>query len=246
MPFKYHIFIGIIFILTVKNANSQINLENGLLAYYPFNGNTNDESGNDNHGTGINVILASDRFGTADKAYDFNGSNAYVAITSTDSLESPTTELTMAAWFYANLNSSFTPILMKSESTSNAFQYRMYVANNRIGTSLNNWNNSVVNDVAISSNKWHLIVSTLKNGAITGFLDGILIDTNTIAIATIALDTHDLEIGRDVPGLTEYFKGKIDDVRIYSRAINAEEVMALYNEGNYQELFKDSFEDSIE
>jgi hypothetical protein len=59
---------------------------------------------------------------------------------------------------------------------------------------------------------------------------------------TIALDTHNLEIGRDVPGVIEYFNGKIDDVRIYNREINAQEVMALFNEGNYQNLFNDSCE----
>lgn len=83
----------------------------------------------------------------------------------------------------------------------------------------------------------------MKDGVIKGYFDGLLIDTDDMTgTTTIALDTHDLEIGRDVPGATEYFNEKIDDVRIYNREINAQEVMALFNEGNYQNLFKDDFE----
>ena len=51
---------------------------NGLVAYYPFNGNANDESGNSNHGTVYGPILTSDRFGATNQAYDFDGNNDYI------------------------------------------------------------------------------------------------------------------------------------------------------------------------
>ncbi|MCF6319939.1 MAG: LamG domain-containing protein, partial [Proteobacteria bacterium] len=205
------------------------------------NGNANDESGNLNHGAGINVVLTSDRFGIENKAYDFNG--AYISIPSSTSLESPTTELSMVALVYREPSTTLSPIMMKSESTTNAFQYRMHVYDNGIGSSINDWSNGVGSEVPISINKWHLIVVTLKDGVVKGYLDGNHIDTDNLTGATtIALDTHNLEIGRDVPGAIEYFNGKIDDVRIYNREIKAQEVMALFDEGNYQQLFKDGFE----
>jgi hypothetical protein len=244
IKFKY-LKIGIFALyLIFQSAQAQVNLQDGLVAYYPFNGNTNDESGNLNHGTGFNLTLVADRFGIEDRAYDFN--IAYVSIPSSESLESPTTELSMVAWIYREPSATFSPVLMKSGSSSNAFQYRMHITANGIGSSINDWFNGVSSGVPISSDKWHLIVVTMKDGVIKGYFDGFLIDTDVMSgITTIVLDTHDLEIGRDVPGAIEYFNGKIDDVRIYNREINAQEVLALFNENNYQNLFSDNFETLI-
>ena len=48
---------------------------NGLVGWWPFNGNANDESGNGNNGTVNGAILATDRFGNANSAFGFNGVN---------------------------------------------------------------------------------------------------------------------------------------------------------------------------
>ncbi|MDP6927346.1 MAG: hypothetical protein QGG84_09690, partial [Rhodospirillales bacterium] len=50
-------------------------LEAGLIAYYPFNGNANDESGNGNDGTVNGATLAADRNGETGKAYSFDGAS---------------------------------------------------------------------------------------------------------------------------------------------------------------------------
>jgi len=54
-------------------------LTDGLIAYYPFNGNANDESGNGNHGTVYGATLTEDRFGNNNKAYLFTN-NSYIDI----------------------------------------------------------------------------------------------------------------------------------------------------------------------
>jgi hypothetical protein len=51
------------------------NLQQGLVGYWPFNGNANDESGNGNHGTVNGATLTTDRFGNAGKAYSFETGN---------------------------------------------------------------------------------------------------------------------------------------------------------------------------
>ena len=51
---------------------------NGLVGWWPFNGNANDESGSGNNGTNNGAILTNDRFGNANKAYTFNGSSSYI------------------------------------------------------------------------------------------------------------------------------------------------------------------------
>ena len=61
-------------------AQAQTFLTNGLVAYYPFNGNANDASLNGHNGTNINATLAPDRFGVPNQCYDFNGTNSHVDI----------------------------------------------------------------------------------------------------------------------------------------------------------------------
>ncbi len=48
---------------------------NGLVGWWPFNGNANDESGNGNNGNVNGATLTTDRFGVANKAYSFDGMN---------------------------------------------------------------------------------------------------------------------------------------------------------------------------
>jgi hypothetical protein len=56
------------------------NIAQGLSAYYPFNGNANDESGHLQDGTASGASLVSDRFGNTARAYSFDGASSYVEI----------------------------------------------------------------------------------------------------------------------------------------------------------------------
>jgi hypothetical protein len=53
---------------------------NGLVGYWPFNGNANDVSGNGNNGVVSGATLTTDRFGAANKAYSFNGSSNFISV----------------------------------------------------------------------------------------------------------------------------------------------------------------------
>ena len=69
---------------------------NGLVAYYPFNGNANDESGNGNNGTVNGATLTSDRFGNSGKAYSFDGISNYIQTLNSG----PTgTGITVSYWY---------------------------------------------------------------------------------------------------------------------------------------------------
>ncbi len=56
-------------------APANAGLKDGLVAYYPFNGNANDESGNGNNGIVSGATLVADKFGKINSAYNFNGNN---------------------------------------------------------------------------------------------------------------------------------------------------------------------------
>ena len=73
----------------------------GLVAYYPFNGNANDESGNGNNGTINGAALAADKFGRINKACSFDGADDYVNIGgSVPSTLQIQNEITLEAWIY--------------------------------------------------------------------------------------------------------------------------------------------------
>ena len=81
-----YIVLAICFI-TLPQALADLN--DGLVAYYPFNGNANDESGNGNDGTVIGATLTADRSGNPDSAYSFNGVNDYINVPHSSSLNIP-------------------------------------------------------------------------------------------------------------------------------------------------------------
>ena len=71
--------------LTVRLPNNLSEFTSGLIAYYPFNGNANDESGNGNHGTVNGATLSSDRLGSSNSAYAFE-QNDFIDVPASDSL----------------------------------------------------------------------------------------------------------------------------------------------------------------
>jgi hypothetical protein len=61
---------------------------NGLVGWWPFNGNANDESGNGNNGTVNGATLTTDRNGVANSAYSFDGVNDYIDVGNANVLNS--------------------------------------------------------------------------------------------------------------------------------------------------------------
>ena len=77
-----------------NNSSSLNGLNRGLVAYYPFNGNAKDESGNGNHAINLGASLALDRYGAVNKSYSFNG-NEYIQTP----LGSNFDNLSISVWF---------------------------------------------------------------------------------------------------------------------------------------------------
>ena len=85
---KFSLFLLLLFI--TKLSFSQVNLASGLVAYYPFNGDANDASGNGNNAVFNNATLTNDYLGNANSAYHFNGINTYMKVLNSASLNMAT------------------------------------------------------------------------------------------------------------------------------------------------------------
>lgn len=91
-----------IFSQTIPNYVPQ----NGLVAWYPFNGNANDESGNNFNGTVTGATLASDRNNNSNKAYNFNGTSNYVGVGNFNNWDMYNATFTISTWFLSTDSTS--------------------------------------------------------------------------------------------------------------------------------------------
>jgi hypothetical protein len=221
---------------------------NGLVGWWPFNGNANDESGNNNNGTVNGATLTADRFGNANKAYSFDGVNDYISIPNSNTLASPTSSITLTAWFNINnwdysfsASTGYASILCKSTSASST-QYRISIGK----TLTNNFVTIIFNG---NEYVWNLPLTTFQTGIYYHVALGFSSSSVNLYINSILKNpfnsqntfpynsTMNLEIGRDQPGATDYFNGKLDDIGIWNRALTQQEITDLYN-GNicYQHI----------
>jgi hypothetical protein len=220
-------------------------LADGLAAYYPFNGDANDESGSGNHGTVYGATLTGDRFGTPNSAYSFDGVDDYIMVRDSDigdSLDFPGDQISLAAWVKFN-SSSFSgsnqAILGKNNNKGTGY-YLTYdivtedcegkggALQHTLGSSVNfEWCES---ENLLQPNRWYHIVLTYDGTVVQGHINGVVIHTSH-KTGNIGENDLDFYIGRYTAG--DFLNGTIDDVRIYDRALNEAEVQALYREGGW-------------
>ncbi|MBU0486624.1 MAG: PKD domain-containing protein [Bacteroidetes bacterium] len=218
-----------------------INLDSGLVAHYPFNGNANDESGNNNHGTVNGAVLTADRFGNANKAYNFNGTNNSI-VGNTDTLLELAHNRTISAWarstrignpegiagYYGSTPWDNNDGYLLSLSTTGKLDAVEANYNGGAGA----WDNVLSNDTYAGDSIWHFIVGWRSNDTTYLYVDGIRQTAFSTRVPTFI--NGKLIIGNTFAGTNDqFFKGQIDDIRIYNRPLNQAEIDSLYHEGGW-------------
>ena len=207
---------------------------NGLVGYWPFNGNANDQSGNGNNGTVNGATLTTDRNGNANSAYYFagNGSNNKITVSNPFNLPIGNQSITISIW--SRTNSTYWGRFLIVYGGSN------WVS---IGTGTNGGGNinyagglgvGTYPVQTIFANQWvQTIITFNASTQISKFYsDGQLISTAT----NISLNTN---IGALIfgsksstfvtnPGDDYIWLGELDDIGIWNRALTQQEVTALY------------------
>ena len=215
--------------LSISNVSSS--LWQGLMAYYPFNGNAVDATGHGNDGIPYGVVNAVDRFGNADSAFAFNGTNAYIWI-GTNVRPCP---ITASVWFETSATTSLVGDaqlkLFRDRWAGWDLQINLpdgYI----VGSARANNEGFLTTAAGYNDGRWHMAALTYDGYTSAIYVDGVLqqqqTQTNYVGIAYFYDGSSGLAMGRDGDYPGAYFRGSIDDAAIYNRALSASEVQQLY------------------
>ena len=219
---------------TLANPSSLLaDLNTGLVAWYPFDGNASDMSGNGNHGTVNGASLSPDRHGVAGKAYSFDGVDDFVQIEDHSSLDFNST-LTFHFWINPNnWEGSGTEGILTKKANDSSNGYVLYRDNNY----KNNINFRYRGDggdqnffktSSVSNNQWENWTVTYSGNTAKWYRNGQLDQENTsLPNAMEMSNSEPLKIGY-AQTWDYHFTGSIDDLRIYDRALTSSEVTQLY------------------
>jgi gliding motility-associated-like protein len=244
---KTVVAIMLISLCWMKILDAQIIPTNGLIAHYPFNGNANDESGNGNNPIGLYFMPASDVCGSSGSAYK-SGILTHIYLPP-DSFISRN-EYSYSLWFKADFIPPLSHwILFSVGSLAEGFEQAFAFNSDRTlaGISSNNGNNpalTTINSAPVDTGRWIHGVLTRDNTNLRIFINGILAASSSLDSLTPGQDAN---YGLDPIatigchwGETSYdaFIGSIDEVRIYSRVLNEEEIKQLaYTECALSDIF---------
>ena len=213
---------------------------NGLVGWWPFNGNAIDESINNNDGTVNGATLTSDRNGVANSAFNFDGINQKIIIPDNNNLSFPNATFTTSYW--VNIQTPITngsAILCKYGIT-NDFEYGNFIySSSSVSFSTYNLNGTCgVNGSGLSNstqyqNNWHYFTSVHNGYNGSGlYVDGVLISSSNSSTASCSMGNGSGNLYFGMGGGWNqqlYFKGLLDDIGIWNRVLTLCEIQDLYN-----------------
>jgi hypothetical protein len=203
----------------------------GLQCYYPFNGNGNDASVLNNHLTNNGAVLTTDRFGSTDAAYNFNGSTQFLIRNTPSFTFNPTSTFTVSLWHNRNTSSVVgIPIMHATNAAGNfIWIFQTGATNMQFGTNKqqSSW---IWAQSTSTTNVWTHIVLVYNAGAMTLYKDNVAVATGTFNHTGVTSATLPLYVGRGIGG--SYFNGKIDDIGIWNRCLSACEINDLFTATN--------------
>lgn len=208
----------------------------GAVACYPFEGNTNDASGNNFNGTLHGATLATGRKGNANGSYHFggykNGNPDYIELPTLQNINN-TEEISISMWLKVDstIQTGGTPFTMMPDDASD----RLNAHINYLPFQLV-WDNGDISgsgrvfQYRTNSFIWnhYVFIKSATNNKMQVYLNNVLV-INENKHDDISNKNKNIRLGGGA-GNTNYFAGWMDDVKIFNKALNATEVNTLFNE----------------
>lgn len=223
----------LLLLLFSYSLSAQVNLNQGLVAYYPFNGNANDASGNNINGIVTNATLTTDRTGVPNNAYYFDGASSYIQLPYNNLYNfAPQDTFSISVWVLPDQGYTWPAqaLVVKSPPNPDFYQsnwnYGSYILSYKAmtGFAANNFLNGTT--VFTSTTCWYNIIVIYKNGAWDLYVDGVLEAEDLSRTKYILQDgpASSIALGKKGESFGDWYKGKMDEVRIYNRALNPDEI----------------------
>ena len=205
-----------------------------------MNGNGNDASGNGHNGAIQSVATTTDRAGQAGQALAFDAVSSSFTVPDAAPLRLASSDFTIAVWVYeTNRNASYQDCLISKRGSANADGWFLGITGQldpeavlgHLFYQVSGGNDPyVASTTAVPLNQWHHLAVVYSNSTqnLQMYIDGVPNGAANLP-APNATTTNAMTIGNDSGGYI--FNGKLDDLRIYSRALASSEVLALFNGG---------------
>lgn len=227
------LIVTIVFVSNVmaQNVPSYVPT-NGLVGWWPFNGNANDESGNGNHGTVNGATLTTDRDGKPNSAYSFDGKSNTISVLDNNTIDLYS-NYTLACWFKINDKTFEDQAFIGKGRVSGGTGYQLTMNGdfNFYQFGFNDGNNINSGLTCPTQNSdlfsWHFLSGTYDGNIAKIYLDGNLMNSVKINF-TLQNSDKPLLFGNETNALNRFLNGKLDDIAIYNRALTDQEVKQLY------------------
>lgn len=231
-----------ILITSFSATTAQTTITQGLVAYYPFNGNANDESGNNLNAIVTGAVLTSNRRGEYNSAYNFAFKDIWGYLQN-DEVYIPynpilnVTNITVSLWVYPRMyhpdGSTILNRYQYTYSTPSGGAWGISFNENSVSATIVAPTNGIVTaNQTLQLNSWHHIVMTYDRTFLKLYINGTLKSTISFSLPMNIAGNSGISIGESnqANGFWNYTFGKIDDVGIWNRALTANEVQQIYLE----------------
>ena len=219
--------------LSVSNSGPLSGAVNqGLVGWWPFNGNANDESGNGNNGTVNGAVLSADRFGSSNSAFIFDGVNDQISVGNSSSLSF--SSFTISCWVNKDNQTIYLPGIISKCSPTNQGWYLATTANQNHNLIWQGGGTSGYWGCAsspLNALDWIYLAAVYSPTSVKLFVNGVLIDSNSTQSGLINT-TYPLTFG--YKNGDSFFGGQIDDIGIWNRVLTNNEILSLYLSANHQ------------
>jgi hypothetical protein len=232
---KFIIVNALIYIFLMQLKAQSYDKDLGLQAFYPFTGNAIDYSGNGHDGIVFGeALLTTDRFGNQNCAYEFDGIDDYINTFSTFDFE----ERTLSVWInpYDTIGSGgsgddtmINVAISQDDIELNYGILRVDIDDGNMKLWAGGVSGTYTDSTIIPHNWYHLVLVRNENST-KYYVNGEFVGSGTSDnIGSSYLPNYNFIVGCGRTTDNQYFNGKIDDIRIYNRALQQCEIESLFN-----------------
>jgi FtsZ-binding cell division protein ZapB len=225
---------------TPGQPSTGVNLSNGLIAHFPFSGNAQDQSGNQNDLENRGAVLTEDRFGIKDSAFSFDGKESHLF----GDIEDRKGDFSIFLWAKAEdvEQSRFRSVINVFDKTPGSKDTcQIHISGGRYPTY--QFYSSNPESFALVSTDWQHLGVTVSGKVIRFYENGEPVYSQELE-GGAANSFSNLIIGKNRHGGSKYH-GSIDDVYAYDRAVNDDEVARIFD-GGFEDSDGDGLTDAYE